>query len=177
MKAVTEYAECRVYSLSTTVSSTMRYPPTTVTNARKARLRRVCPDQGPWSMRVSRSWDALPRPAIAQGYSVFQLNADRSYVDGESRKKKGISISLGRHDSVPEPRGLSRMALRYCPKVSTCSTIAEMVAEASHDRVTRLLHGAWSGPSWSWLCAPLSWAPAGTSWWTIPWWQSHPRVS
>jgi hypothetical protein len=37
------------------------------------------------------------------------------------------------------------MALLYFTRVSTCSTIAEMFAEASHDRLTRMLHGAWSG--------------------------------
>src|SRR5262245_6573505 len=37
----------------------MRYPPATVNNVRRARLRSMCPDQGPWSIRVSRSWETL----------------------------------------------------------------------------------------------------------------------
>jgi hypothetical protein len=37
------------------------------------------------------------------------------------------------------------MALLYFTKVSTCSTIAEVFAEASHDCLTRMLNGNWSG--------------------------------
>src|SRR5262245_23387911 len=45
----------------------MRYPPATVNSRRKARLRSVCPDQVPWSMRVKRSWETLSNAsAIAE---------------------------------------------------------------------------------------------------------------
>jgi hypothetical protein len=37
------------------------------------------------------------------------------------------------------------MALLYFTKVSTCLSIAEVFAEASHDRLTRMLNGGWSG--------------------------------
>ena len=46
---------------------------------------------------------------------------------------------------MPEPLWIYLMALLYFTKVSTCSTIAEAVADASHDRLTRMLHGPWSG--------------------------------
>jgi putative transposase len=46
---------------------------------------------------------------------------------------------------MPEPLWIYLMALLYFTRVSTCSTIAEMFAEASHDRLTRMLHGSWSG--------------------------------
>jgi putative transposase len=38
------------------------------------------------------------------------------------------------------------MAVLYCPSVSTWATIAEALAGASHDGLTRMLHGRWSGP-------------------------------
>ena len=37
------------------------------------------------------------------------------------------------------------MALLCFTKVSTCLSIAEVFAEASHDRLTRMLNGGWSG--------------------------------
>jgi putative transposase len=37
------------------------------------------------------------------------------------------------------------MALRYFTKLSTCSTLADAFDSASHDRLTRMLHGDWSG--------------------------------
>ena len=46
---------------------------------------------------------------------------------------------------MPEPLWIYLMALLYFTRVSTCSTIAEAMAEASHDRLTRMLHGDWSG--------------------------------
>src|SRR5262252_1614838 len=55
-----------------TVSSTMRYPPATVNNRRHAKSRSVCPDQGPWSMRVKRSWETLSN-ASAMAEHVVRL--------------------------------------------------------------------------------------------------------
>jgi putative transposase len=46
---------------------------------------------------------------------------------------------------MPEPLWIYLMALLYFTRVSTCSTIAEAMAEASHDRLTRMLNGNWSG--------------------------------
>src|SRR5919108_356433 len=46
---------------------------------------------------------------------------------------------------MPEPLWIYLMALLYFTKVSTCSTIAEVFAEASHDCLTRMLNGSWSG--------------------------------
>jgi hypothetical protein len=37
------------------------------------------------------------------------------------------------------------MALLYFPRVSTCMSIAEAFAHATHDRLTRLRNGCWSG--------------------------------
>lgn len=44
---------------------------------------------------------------------------------------------------MPEPLWICLMALLYFTKVSTCSSIAEVVAEASHDGLTRMLNGNW----------------------------------
>src|SRR5215471_3615388 len=55
-----------------TVSSTMRYPPATVNNRRNAKSRSVRPDQGPWSMRVNRSWETLSN-ASAMAEHVVRL--------------------------------------------------------------------------------------------------------
>jgi hypothetical protein len=46
---------------------------------------------------------------------------------------------------MPEPLRIYLMALLYFTRVSTCSAISEYLAEASHDRLTRMLHGPWSG--------------------------------
>jgi hypothetical protein len=37
------------------------------------------------------------------------------------------------------------MALLYFTRVSICSSIAEAFAKASHDCLTRMLNGGWSG--------------------------------
>ena len=42
---------------------------------------------------------------------------------------------------MPEPLWIYLMALLYFTRVSTCSTIAEAFADASHDRLTRMLQG------------------------------------
>jgi putative transposase len=46
---------------------------------------------------------------------------------------------------MPEPLWIYLMALLYFTKVSACSTIAEVFTEASHDCLTRMLNGSWSG--------------------------------
>lgn len=46
---------------------------------------------------------------------------------------------------MPEPVWIYLMALLYFTRVSTCTAIAEAFAEVSHDRLTRMLQGNWSG--------------------------------
>jgi hypothetical protein len=46
---------------------------------------------------------------------------------------------------MPEPLWIYLMALLYFPRVSTCVTIAEAFAHTTHDRLTRMLNGRWSG--------------------------------
>jgi putative transposase len=46
---------------------------------------------------------------------------------------------------MPEPLWIYLMALLYFTRISTCTTIAEVFANASHDCLTRMLHGSWSG--------------------------------
>jgi Transposase DDE domain len=46
---------------------------------------------------------------------------------------------------MPEPLWIYLMALLYFTRISTCVTIAEALADASHDRLTRMLTGRWSG--------------------------------
>jgi NADPH:quinone reductase-like Zn-dependent oxidoreductase/transposase len=50
---------------------------------------------------------------------------------------------LARQYLKDEPRALK--ALLYFTRVSTCATMTEALAEASHDRLTRMLQGDWSG--------------------------------
>ena len=46
---------------------------------------------------------------------------------------------------MPKPRWTYLIALLHFTKVSTCSAIAEIFPKASHDRLTRMLNGDWSG--------------------------------
>lgn len=46
---------------------------------------------------------------------------------------------------MPEPLWIYRMALLYFTRLSPCSTLAEAFTETSHDCLTRLLNGSWSG--------------------------------
>src|SRR5919197_6774051 len=46
---------------------------------------------------------------------------------------------------MPEPLWIYLIALLYFTRVSTCSSSAEVFAEASHDCLTRLLNGNGSG--------------------------------
>ena len=48
---------------------------------------------------------------------------------------------------MPEPRWRYLRALRYFPRVTTWSAIADAFDSASHDRWTRLRRGIWSGHS------------------------------
>src|SRR5919197_26077 len=46
---------------------------------------------------------------------------------------------------MPEPLWMYLTALRYLSKVSSCVGIAQTLQKASHDRLTRMLMGPWSG--------------------------------
>jgi hypothetical protein len=46
---------------------------------------------------------------------------------------------------MPKPRWTYLIALLHFTKVSACSTIAEIFPKASHDCLTRMLNGDWSG--------------------------------
>lgn len=62
---------------------------------------------------------------------------------------------------MPEPLWIYRMALLYCTNLTTCSAIADAFASASHDRLTRMLHGAWSGHTLLELALRTRFAVAG----------------
>ena len=62
------------------------------------------------------------------------------------------------------------MALLYFTKVSAYSTIAEVFPKASHDCLTRMLNGEWSGKhSWIGRCAYYFWLWEAISLWMIRW--------
>ena len=46
---------------------------------------------------------------------------------------------------MPEPLWIYLMALLYFTKVTTCLAMADAFDSVSHDRLTRMLQGTWSG--------------------------------
>ena len=46
---------------------------------------------------------------------------------------------------MPEPLWIYFMALLYFTNVTTCFAMADAFDSVSHDRVTRMLQGTWSG--------------------------------
>jgi len=46
---------------------------------------------------------------------------------------------------MPEPLWIYLMALLYFTNLTTCSAIADAFDSVSHDRLTRMLQGPWSG--------------------------------
>jgi hypothetical protein len=46
---------------------------------------------------------------------------------------------------MPEPLWIYRMAVLYFTNLTTCSAISDAFDSASHDRLTRMLQGTWSG--------------------------------
>jgi ABC-type cobalamin transport system ATPase subunit len=46
---------------------------------------------------------------------------------------------------MPEPLWIYRMALLYCTHLTSCSAMADACDSVSHDQVTRMLQGSWSG--------------------------------
>jgi hypothetical protein len=53
------------------------------------------------------------------------------------------------------------MGLLYFTNITTCSAIADAFDSASHDRVTRMLHGPWSGQTLLDLALRMLFAVAG----------------
>ncbi len=47
---------------------------------------------------------------------------------------------------MPEPLWQYLRALRSVTTITTCSALADALDRASHDQLTRMLQGAWSGP-------------------------------
>jgi hypothetical protein len=47
---------------------------------------------------------------------------------------------------MPEPLWIYLIALLYFTKLTTCSALADALDSVSHDRLTRMLQRAWSGP-------------------------------
>ena len=62
---------------------------------------------------------------------------------------------------MPEPLWIYLMALLYFTNITTCSAIADAFDSASHDRVTRMLHGSWSGQTLLDLALRMLFAVAG----------------
>ena len=62
-----------------------------------------------------------------------------------SPQRERHRISLGRWNSMPEPLWVYLRALLYFTNITTCSAIADALDSASHDRLTRMLQGTWSG--------------------------------
>ena len=46
---------------------------------------------------------------------------------------------------MPEPLGIYLMALLHFTNATSCSAIADAFDRVSHDRLTRMLQGTWSG--------------------------------
>jgi len=46
---------------------------------------------------------------------------------------------------MPEPLWIYLMALLYFTNLTSCSAIADAFDSVSHDRLTRMLQGTWSG--------------------------------
>jgi putative transposase len=46
---------------------------------------------------------------------------------------------------MPEPLWVYLMALLYCTNITTCSAMADAFDSVSHDQLTRMLQGTWSG--------------------------------
>ena len=46
---------------------------------------------------------------------------------------------------MPEPLWIYLMALLYFTNLTSCSAIADTFDSVSHDQLTRMLQGAWSG--------------------------------
>ena len=106
--------------------------------ARGARvLRRIV--LAPWPPWVERA-RALGRALQFLARCIEQKLRSR----GKPHKNRH-RISLGRKDARPEPLWISLMALLYLTNLTTCSAISDALDSVSHDRLTRMLQGTWSG--------------------------------
>jgi hypothetical protein len=64
---------------------------------------------------------------------------------------------------MPEPLWIYLRALLYFTNISTCSSMADAFDSASHDRLTRMLHGDWSGQTLFDLALRILFAVTGGS--------------
>jgi putative transposase len=64
---------------------------------------------------------------------------------------------------MPEPLWIYLSALLYFTNISTCSSMADAFDSASHDRLTRMLHGDWSGQTLFDLALRILFAVTGGS--------------
>ena len=62
---------------------------------------------------------------------------------------------------MPEPLWIYLMALRYFSNLTTCSAMSDAFDSASHDQLTRLLQGTWSGHTRLHLALRLLFTVAG----------------
>jgi hypothetical protein len=62
---------------------------------------------------------------------------------------------------MPEPLWIYLMALLYFTRLTTCSAIADAFDSASHDQLTRMLQGTWSGHTLLDLALRVLFAVAG----------------
>jgi putative transposase len=62
---------------------------------------------------------------------------------------------------MPEPLWIYLMALLYCTNITTCSAMADAFDSVSHDQLTRMLHGTWSGHTLLHLALRLLFTVAG----------------
>ena len=62
---------------------------------------------------------------------------------------------------MPEPLWIYLMALLYFTRLTTCSAIADVFDSASHDQLTRMLQGTWSGHTLLDLALRVLFAVAG----------------
>ena len=74
---------------------------------------------------------------------------------------------------MPEPLWIYLMALLYFTNITTCSAIADAFDSASHDQLTRMLQGPWSGHTLLDLALrACSRSLAGISSWMTRWWKT-----
>jgi hypothetical protein len=93
----------------------------------------------------------MPRPGWASAASpqdYLRPGAQQRVLDA-FQKGYGTRhrIPLGRKDSMPKPLWLDLMALLYFTNIATCAAIADAFDRVSHDQLTRMLNGSWSGPT------------------------------
>src|SRR5215813_8567852 len=113
-------------------------------------------DSGVLCSRRIRKWPLIFKAVEKEGLYEGQKLRSRGKLH-----KKRHRISLGRNDSMPEPLWIYLMALLYFTRLTTCSAIADAFDSASHDQLTRMLQGTWSGHTLLDLALRVLFAVAG----------------